>query len=236
MSKPKILLVDDVQLILELEKSFLKFLPVRVMTARNGQEALETARRERPDLIFMDMNMPVMDGPACCAAIKADPEIAATPIVMVTTAGREDDEALCRRAGCDEFLTKPIDRRLFLEKGRKYIPTIDRREPRVPCCTTVSVGSGGGPVQGISADLSIGGMYVAADLPVVADTPVELTFKVPGEEGREVSATARVAWENSGDCRRKPGLPVGFGVEFTEMDPDAASFIRAFVDGTTLKL
>ncbi len=236
MPKPKILLVDDVQLILELEKSFLKFLPVRVLTARNGQEALDVARRERPDLVYMDMNMPVMDGPSCCAAIKADPELATIPVVMVTTAGRVDDETLCRQAGCDDFLTKPIDRRLFLEKGRRYIPTIDRREPRVACTAPVSVNNGGDPVQGVTADLSIGGVYVAADLPVSADSPVELTFVVPGEEGREVSATGRVAWENTVDSRRKPSLPVGFGVEFTELDPDAASFIKAFVDGTTLKL
>lgn len=236
MSKPKILLVDDVQLILELEKSFLKFLPVRVMTARNGQEALDLARRERPDLIYMDLNMPVMDGPSCCAAIKADPDLAATPVIMVTTAGRVEDEALCRQAGCSDFLTKPIDRRVFLEKGRTYIPTIDRREPRVACAAPLSVSSGGDSVRGVSADLSIGGMYVATNLPVAADSPVELTFVVPGAEGREVSATGRVAWENGGDRRRKPCLPVGFGVEFTGLDPDAASFIKAFVDGTTLKL
>ncbi len=236
MPKPKILLVDDVQLILELEKSFLKNLPASIFTARNGQEALELIRQERPDLVYMDMNMPVMDGPTCCAAIKSDPEIGATPIIMVTTAGQQGDEAHCRRAGCDDFMTKPIDRREFLDKGRRFIAAIDRREQRVACNSPVLVTNGDDAAQGVSADLGVGGMYVATDLPVAADSPVELTFAVPGEEPRQVSATGRVAWENSADSRKKPSLPIGFGVEFTEIDPDAASFIEAFVDGTILKL
>ena len=236
MPKPKILLVDDVQLILELEKSFLKNLPASIFTARNGQEALELIRQERPDLVYMDMNMPVMDGPTCCAAIKSDPEIGATPIIMVTTAGQQGDEAHCRRAGCDDFMTKPIDRREFLDKGRRFIAAIDRREQRVACNSPVLVTNGDDAAQGVSVDMGDGGMYVATDLPVAADNPVELTFAVPGEEPRQVSATGRVAWENSADSRKKPSLPIGFGVEFTEIDPDAASFIEAFVDGTILKL
>lgn len=236
MPKPKILLVDDVQLILELEKSFLKNLPVSILTARNGQEALELIRQERPDLVYMDMNMPVMDGPTCCAAIKSDPDIGATPVIMVTTAGQQGDEALCRRAGCDDFMTKPIDRREFLDKGRRLIAAIDRREHRVACNAPVLVTNGDDAVPGVSADLGAGGVYVATDLPVAADNPVELTFVVPGEEPRQVSATGRVAWENSADSRKKPSLPIGFGVGFTEIDPAAASFIEAFVDETILKL
>lgn len=236
MPKSKILLVDDVQLILELEKNFLKNLPVSILTARNGQEALELIRAERPNLVYMDMNMPVMDGPTCCAAIKSDPDIGTTPIIMVTTAGQQGDEAHCRRAGCDDFMTKPIDRREFLEKGCRYIADLDSQPPRVACTTQVSVKSGDDAVLGVSADLSVGGMYVAADQPVAANSSVELTFVVPTEDPRQVSATGRVAWENSAASRKKPSLPIGFGVEFTEIDPDVASFIKAFVDGTILKL
>src|SRR5689334_6862148 len=117
VDRPTILLVDDVNLIIQLEKSYLRYLPVNILVARNGQEALEMIGQQRPDLIYMDLNMPVMDGPTCCAAIKADPELSSIPIVMVTTAGREEDEARCRQAGCDDYLTKPIDRQVFLEKG-----------------------------------------------------------------------------------------------------------------------
>lgn len=235
-TKHKILLVDDVQLILELEKGFLKDLPIKILTARNGQEALELVRQERPDLVYMDMNMPVMDGPTCCAAIKSDPDLGATPIIMVTTAGQQGEEAHCRRAGCDDFMTKPIDRQLFLDKVFTYIANIDSQPSRVACTAPVSITSDGEAVQGMSTDLSVGGMYVAADRPVAANSSVEVTFVVPGEEPRQVSATGRVAWENSADDRKKPSLPVGFGVEFTEIDPDVASFIKAFVDGTILKL
>ena len=70
---PKVLLVDDVTMFLELQKVFLKLSSVHVLTACNGIEAIEMARRERPALIFMDLHLPGMNGDECCAAIKLAP-------------------------------------------------------------------------------------------------------------------------------------------------------------------
>ena len=234
MPKPTILLVDDVNLIIELEKSFLKHLPVRLCTARNGAEALEVARQERPDLIYMDLNMPVMDGPTCCATLKADPELRSIPVVMVTTAGREGDEELCRQSGCDDYLTKPIDRQLFLEKGRNFLVDFERRQQRVECRTTVEFRQEEGRGSGTGTDISVGGIYVASPERVEPANPVDLSFSLAGEG--PITARGRVAWENSAGERRKPHYPAGFGVEFTDIDPDAVSFIQAFIDGTKLKL
>src|ERR1039457_2919395 len=91
MNTPKILLVDDTKLFLKLEQEYLKHLAVTVLTAENGIEALEIARSQNPDLIFMDINMPVMDGVSCCAAIKADPGLRSIPVVMVTTKGMRSE-------------------------------------------------------------------------------------------------------------------------------------------------
>lgn len=122
MSSPKILLVDDVKLFLELEKSFLTLAPAVILTASNGDEALSIVRKERPALVFLDLYMPVLDGIACCRAIKSDPELAAIPVIMVTTGGKPQEEEQCRNAGCDGFLTKPIDRAALLDKVREFIP------------------------------------------------------------------------------------------------------------------
>ena len=73
MATPKILLVDDTKLFLRLEQEYLRQSSVTVFTASNGREALETARKIMPDLIYMDLNMPEMNGIECCSAIKADP-------------------------------------------------------------------------------------------------------------------------------------------------------------------
>jgi two-component system, cell cycle response regulator len=127
MSLPRILLVDDVKLFLELEKSYLNLTQAQVLTAANGQEALELVRSKRPDLVFLDLYMPVLDGKACCMAIKDDPELAAIPVVMVTTGGKSEEVDLCRAAGCDGLLTKPIDRSAFLDMVSRFIPSFKRR-------------------------------------------------------------------------------------------------------------
>lgn len=126
MSLPRILLVDDVRLFLELEKSFLHLAQVKILTAANGEEALAVVRRERPDLVFLDLYMPVLDGLTCCAAIKGDPEISATPVIMVTTGGKPEEVEQCRAAGCDGLLTKPVDRSAFLDMVSRFIPSFTK--------------------------------------------------------------------------------------------------------------
>lgn len=230
VTKPKILLVDDVNLLLELEKSFLKFSPVRVFTAHDGKEALEVVEQERPDLIFMDLNMPNMDGPTCCKTLKGNPDTAAIPVVMVTTAGRPEDEGLCRDSGCDDFITKPIDRRVFLEKGRKFLPFIDRREPRVPCTAEVIIKSGDQIMTGHIVDISIGGIYVACVQPLNEESKLTLTFVLSGREPLTIEAKGRVAWDNSREGRQKLRLPEGFGIEFISVDDKALEGIREYVE------
>jgi CheY-like chemotaxis protein len=226
---PKILLVDDVKLLLELEKSFLKHSSVRIFTASDGAEALRTVLQERPDLVYMDLNMPVMDGKTCCATIKSDPSICSTPVIMVTTAGSQTDEQKCRDAGCDDYLTKPIDRRVFLAKGRRFVPDIDRREPRVSCLTEIALVGGAALGNASASDISVGGIFVASDRKPETDGELKIAFTLPGS-GITIQAKGRVAWQNNGVTRMKPRLPNGFGVEFTEIDTDAIKEIRHYVE------
>jgi CheY-like chemotaxis protein len=230
MTKPTILLVDDVNLLLELEKSFLKFSPVRVLTARNGEEALAVVAADRPDLIFMDLNMPIMDGAACCRRLKESPATASIPVVMVTTAGRPEDENFCRSCGCDDYITKPIDRRIFLDMGRKYLPFIDRREPRVPCSGEVSLDIGDRVLKGEAVDVSLGGIYIAALATLQQDEHLTVSFKVSDADPRRITAQARVAWENPENNQNKLRLPVGFGLEFLGLDERTKELLREFIN------
>ncbi|GAM09010.1 polar-differentiation response regulator DivK [Geobacter sp. OR-1] len=234
MSIPTVLLVDDVKLLLELEKNFLKHSAVRLLTASNGEEALDVARREHPNLIYMDLNMPKMDGKSCCAAIKADPELCSIPVIMVTTAGSQIDEIRCREAGCDDYLTKPIDRRLFLEKGRRFVPAIDRREPRVSCMAEVALVNGEVIGSANCADISVGGLYITADKKPQTDEDLKISFTLPGSNVK-IKAKGRVAWDNSGNPRSKPRLPAGFGVEFTEIETEVLKEIRNFIESQRAK-
>lgn len=229
MAKPKVLIVDDVNLMLELEKSLLRFSPVRVFTARNGEEALELVRSERPDLVYMDLNMPKMNGVDCCIAIKSDPELRDTPVIMVTTAGKPEDQELCARAGCDGYITKPVDRRLFLEIGRRYIPDIDRREQRIPFSLPVTCRTEQKELTGTTTDISVGGLYLAIDHGIAREESVEIAITIPGG-GAPVRARGRVAWLNGVDGKVKPRFPSGFGIEFMDISPKDLEQVREFVE------
>jgi len=237
MSRKKVLLVDDVNLILELEKAFLKGLPVDILVAHNGAEALEIAKREAPDLIYLDLNMPVMDGPACCRALKADPETKGIPVIMVTTAGRDEDQLLCRAAGCDDFVTKPINNKLFLEKGRACIADFERRRKRCSFTTDVQFLTNGEPGNGITADISKGGIFITLPKYNLPDDPVDLSFTLPVEGSNFlVAARGRIAWENHPDTPKKPAYPAGVGIEFTDIDPSTVLLIESFLEKVIVKV
>ena len=236
MSRKKVLLVDDVHLILELEKAFLKGLPVDIFVAHNGKEALELARRELPDLIYLDLNMPVMDGPTCCRALKSDPATMGIPVIMVTTAGREQDELLCRSAGCDDYLSKPINNKTFLEKGRKLIADFERRRQRSNYSGDVQFLEKGEPRHGLIADISKGGLFMAIPHDAVPDEPLDLAFTLPHDGSNIlVAARGRVAWENRAHNLLKPAYPAGVGVEFTDIDPAIVIMIEKFLEDAAEK-
>jgi CheY-like chemotaxis protein len=230
MTTKKILLVDDTKLFLELEKNFLKLSPVRILTASTGEEALEIARNEHPDLVFMDIHMPGMGGIACCKEMKSDSSLRSIPIVMVTSSGRDEDLEICRKAGCDGYVTKPVDRRQFLEKARVYLNTVERRGVRVPCRVTVSCRLNGFSLRAESADLSIGGTYLVCDQEVEDNMELTVAFTLHEPEEVAIASKGRVAWVNNEKRRKKPSLPVGFGVEFVEIPDYAGAAVRAFIE------
>lgn len=230
MATKKILLVDDTKLFLELEKNFLRLSPVHILTASSGEEALAVIEQERPDLVFMDVHMPGMGGIACCRRIKSNPALNSIPVIMVTSSGKIEDVELCREAGCDGYVTKPIDRREFLEKARVHLQSVDRREPRVPFRTSVSFQVDGRALSGMSADLSSGGIYVECEDGLHARQELLLEIAMAGPENPPVRSRGVVAWENGPGNRRKPSLPAGFGVEFVEMKDRDSALVRSIIE------
>ena len=235
MAKPKILLVDDTRLVLELEKSFLKLSHVEVLTAGNGAEALELIRRDPPDLIFMDMNMPVMDGIACCTELKADPFLGSIPVIMLTTAGREGDRERAKQAGCDDFLTKPIDRREFLEMARRYTDAVDRRDLRIPCQFPAIFLLDDSPIGAQVMDIGDGGVFLASHEPVCLDTLIRVALYLPDANPQLRELAGKVAWINEDGKRVNLTLPTGFGVEFLELEERERSALKHLVDSECAK-
>jgi CheY-like chemotaxis protein len=107
--RKKILLVDDMVTITRLEKLLLGD-AFEYLEARDGEQAFACAQANQPDLILMDLNMPVKNGIEGLRSLKADPATAPIPVVIVTTRSEADVFSLCRSLGCAGFVTKPIDR------------------------------------------------------------------------------------------------------------------------------
>jgi len=87
----------------------------------HGAEGVRKTEEEKPDLILMDLGMPVMDGWEATRRIKANDELKHIPIIAVTSHAMVGDEIDARKAGCDDYLPKPIDEQLLLEKIKKFL-------------------------------------------------------------------------------------------------------------------
>ena len=93
-----------------------------LIEATSGEDGLEAAARERPDLILMDIQLPGIDGYEVTRRIKADPKLSKIPIIAVTSYALSGDDKKAFAAGCDGYVTKPYSPRLLLAKIREYLP------------------------------------------------------------------------------------------------------------------
>ncbi len=109
MTRKKILLVDDAETILMMERMILNKAGYELITAKNGEDAVSKATAERPDLILMDVVMPKMNGFEACKQIRANDVTKTIPIIMVTTRGEAESIESGFESGCDEYVTKPIN-------------------------------------------------------------------------------------------------------------------------------
>ena len=120
MLKKKILIVDDTEWNRDLLVQLLED-DYDLVQAVNGEEGVEKAQAEKPDLILMDLGMPVMDGWEATRRIKANGELKNIPIIAVTSHAMVGDEVHAREAGCDDYVPKPIDETELMEKMKKLL-------------------------------------------------------------------------------------------------------------------
>ena len=127
----KVLVVEDVDLNRQLLEIYLTELNIEVNFAENGKIAVEKAQSEDFDLILMDMQMPIMDGVQAIKILRKQGY--RKPIVALTANVMKEDQQKCMDIGCDDFLTKPIDRVAFVEILSKYLKPAERRSgPIIP--------------------------------------------------------------------------------------------------------
>jgi two-component system, cell cycle response regulator DivK len=119
----RILIVEDQEDNRAILRDLLTASGYEFIEAANGQEGLDKAQAEHPDLILMDIQLPVLDGYETTRQIKARPALAAIPIVAVTSYALSGDEAKARAAGCDGYVTKPFSPRNLLAVIRSFLDT-----------------------------------------------------------------------------------------------------------------
>jgi two-component system cell cycle response regulator DivK len=120
MSK-RILVVEDHEDNRQILRDLLSSGGFDMIEAENGAEAIAAAEANRPDLILMDIQLPIVDGYEATRRIKANPVLKAIPIIVVTSYALSGDEEKARRAGCDDYVTKPFSPRELLAKIRQYV-------------------------------------------------------------------------------------------------------------------
>jgi CheY-like chemotaxis protein len=130
MNNARILVVEDTPANLELVTDLLEIAGYHVLTATAAESGLELARRERPDLILMDVGLPGMDGLEAARRLRDDPATVDIPGVALTARAMRGDEALARAAGCRAYLSKPIDTRNFVRRVAELLATRDPDPPK----------------------------------------------------------------------------------------------------------
>ncbi|MGY8675289.1 MAG: response regulator [Verrucomicrobiia bacterium] len=118
----RILIVEDNEMNLEILSHRLARRGFEIVTAVDGVEGLARAKEANPDLIIMDMGLPLMDGYECTRQIKDAPTTSPIPVIALTAHAMPEDEARARTAGCDDFDTKPVDLNRLLEKISAFLP------------------------------------------------------------------------------------------------------------------
>jgi len=121
MSK-RILVVEDQADNRKIIRDVLRGTDYEIIEAENGEEALAAIGKQRPDLILMDVQLPIMDGYTATRRIKADPALRSIPVIAVTAYALSGEEKKARAAGCEDYVPKPYSPRQLMAKIRQYMP------------------------------------------------------------------------------------------------------------------
>jgi CheY-like chemotaxis protein len=221
----KILLVDDVKLLLEIQKGLLSSSRVKIFTAADGHEALAVTRNELPNLIVMDNHMPKMDGVTCCREIKADPQLQHIPVIMLSNELKDDEVDGFRAAGFSECLAKPIKAKQFLTTLKKYLPAIECRSQRVPVSLDVILLDSDTAAVCKSKDISLNGINIVSEIHPSPGDEVRFTFVLPGSDA-QTEVRGKVAWSRRSGDAGEVAPAYEFGIEFIEITGKGIPFIR----------
>lgn len=225
-AQPTVLVVDDVPYLLELASIFLAR-TARIVTAGNGQDGLDAAWREKPDLILCDDRMPGLSGADLCRRVRQDADLRSTPFIMLVSDPGGAARGAAIRAGANDVLTKPLSRLSLVEAVSRFLATTRTRGlPRITTDVPVTVTHGEDEMVGVVRNVSRGGAYVETEGPLACADEVGLRFRLP-ESPVVIAPSAEVMW-----CRNRfesRGTADGVGLRFVELDGASVRTLDEFV-------
>ena len=222
--RKKILIVDDVKMFVQLQKTLLSRQDFELLTVRSGREALVKAREESPDLVLLDLYMPDINGDAVCKELKSDPTTKEIPILIITTDDAEEFRELCNEAGCDGYLTKPIRKDTLIPAIENHLQIPPRRHKRIRTQIPCTVTDEDGEREGIIHTLSSNGAFIETTPPPLPGDILKIDFTLDDTSGN-VSLQAAVRWTRIiGDSH-----PDGGGCEFMDVGREDFESIRSYL-------
>ena len=226
----KVLIVDDVNFFLDVQRHMLAQVECDILTARSGLEALRIIKKERPQLVLLDYNMPDINGDKTCEIIKRDPRYRDIPIVIVSSEPGEDTKNLCLTAGADYYLTKPVNQMEFIEAVSKLLQVRSSLYyPRVFLRSEVYLRKNGDVQRMMTVNISLTGIFLETTEPMeVGETvTIHLTIPVPR---KNIEVTARVTKIVTEEDMHKTGLFPGMALEFLGLDLEDRRYIEEYID------
>lgn len=223
MSKT-VLIVDDEKITLSLMKDALDEIGANVFTASTGERALQIAKDTNPDVILLDLVLPGIQGDEVCRRLKEDPLLKNSPVLMVTASQREDHVTRCMAAGCDDYITKPIDPSALLDKISLMLKIAKRTGQRVLIRMEVLGRTDAGFFFGTSTDVSMTGMYIESTTSVDVGSKLTLKFMMPGK-----SSPIKVDSEVVRVLRKGPESVYGIGIRFKNLNRANMEILKEFI-------
>jgi len=225
MNEVKLLLVDDVNLFLDLEKSFLSRESFTVFTAKSGEDALEAIETVEPDLVLVDLFMPGLNGDEVCRLIRENPKTRNIPVIITCSDTIEGVRERCYAAGCNGFVSKPIHRDTLLATIEENLKVAKRRFKRVPVSVACTMGIDDRTTGCLITSIAQAGAFIAISPAPGKGKSIELAFEVP-DSGPTVSTRAIVRWTSPA----REGSPEGVGVEFVTLSEEDEKRLKGFID------
>jgi len=175
-------------------------------------------------LVFLDLMMPDMDGDKVCESIKKDEKFKKIPIIMVSASGEKEDIERCRRAGCEDYLIKPVGQEKLLEKAAQILKVFQREDLRVTTRMKIEGEAGAESFYGESEDISIGGMLIKSKVLIKKGSLVKLKFFLPGQL-YHIEVKGEIVRIDEESFKPEYGL----GVIFQDLDSNAKETIEGFI-------